>query len=307
MVTADRLYAYHACQWRKNAHMFKSLMFISLTCSLAHGVESTAKTTSIADIPFAEVNGRTLRVNLAIPNNVPNPPLVVCIFGGGWRSGDRNKAPGQWLTQRGFAVAAPDYRLSQEAVFPAQIHDCKGAVRWLRANAMKYGYDANKIGVVGASAGAHLAVLLGTSGGIEALEGSIGGNPNLSSKVDAIVDFYGPTNFILRAKDQPEQTEMPNGKVFQLLGGTVRSRMQLAREASGITYVGKDDPPLLIFHGTKDDTVLMNQSKDLEEAYRKHSLPVELHAVEGAGHGGDGFMTAEIQDRVAQFLNKALN
>src|SRR5262249_6673062 len=147
-----------------------------------------------------EVDGQKLQLDLFVPTGDKKPPLVVYIHGGSWLRGSRKKPPVHWLTEEGFALASISYRFSDRAVFPAQIHDVKAAVRWLRANQDKYGYDASRIGVCGTSAGGHLAVLLSTSGGVKELEGTIGGNLQQSSRVQAVVDWYGPADFILRSR-----------------------------------------------------------------------------------------------------------
>lgn len=210
------------------------------------------------------------------------------------------------MVENGFAVASVDYRLSSEAIFPVQVFDCKAAVRWLRANAEKYGYDSSKIGVMGESAGGHLAVLLGVSGGVKELEGSIGENLEESSRVQAIVDFFGPQDFILRSEDQSNQTENKNGLVYRLLGGPVREKQDLAKLASGAYHITPDDPPLLIIHGTADQQVHFNQSQRLYDLYQESGLSVTLKKVRGGKHGGPEFHTDEINDLVLQFLNRTL-
>lgn len=261
---------------------------------------------TVTDLEFAKVDGQKLLLDLFLPAKASKPPLVLYIHGGGWRSGTRKDVFPLFLAKNGYAVASIDYRLSSVAVFPAQIADCKGAVRWLRAHAGEYGYDADHIAAMGTSAGGHLAVLLGTSGGIQELEGDVGGNLGHSSRIQAVVDFFGPVDFILRSKDQPEQTDKAGGKVYQLLGKPVLQNVELAKLASGAFHVTKDDPPLLVFHGTADKTVLINQSHRICDEYKKHGLQVEFQSVEGAGHGGPQFSTPACQQQVLEFLQKCL-
>ena len=131
------------------------------------------------DITYATVDGKDLRLDLYMPEKTAatQPPLIVWIHGGAWRQGNKNNnGLLVWAAAEGFAIASIQYRLSGEAKFPAQVHDAKGAIRWLRAHAHEYGYDARKIAVAGGSAGGHLAALVGTSGGVQALEGDVGGN-----------------------------------------------------------------------------------------------------------------------------------
>lgn len=259
---------------------------------------------SVVDVEYAAPGGHSLKIDFHLPAMPTNPPLVLYIHGGSWRTGDRKGCPVKWLAEHGYAVASIDYRLSQQATFPAQIHDCKGAVRWLRANASNYGYSSDKIAVVGSSAGGHLAVLLGTSTGVTELEGDVGGNAEQSSAVQAIVDFYGPTDFVLRAKTQPENTDAPKGNVYQLLGAAVGQNVELAKLASGVTHVGPGDPPLIIIQGLMDKKVEPSQSVRLFQAYRTNKLPVQIQFVEDGAHGGDVFYTGACRDRVVRFLTE---
>lgn len=258
------------------------------------------------DLEFAKVGEKSLLLDLYLPRGAASPPLVVFIHGGGWQSGSHKRCPVPWLAVHGFAVASISYRLTDVAIFPAQIHDCKAAVRWLRAHAADYGYDASRIGVAGSSAGGHLAVLLGTSGGVKELEGEVGGNLDYDSRVQAIVDYYGATDFILRSKTQPSRANAVGSVVYRLLGGPASEKTDLARLASGVYYVTKDDPPLLILHGAKDNKVLMDQSERIIEAYSKLDLPSQLHVLPDAGHGGEAFFAGENRQRVIRFFDKHL-
>lgn len=172
------------------------------------------------DVVFATVDGHELKLDLYLPKEVNDPPLVVFIHGGGWRNNSYKKCLTPWLTEHNVAVASIGYRLTDKATFPAQIHDCKAAVRWLRAHASDYGYDASRIGVAGTSAGGHLALLLGVTNGKQELEGEVGGHLEQSSSVQAVVDYYGPSDFLLRSKNQPIKTEPPDSPVNLLLGWT---------------------------------------------------------------------------------------
>lgn len=261
---------------------------------------------SHSDLAYAEVNGQKLLLNLYCPKDIKHPPLVVYIHGGSWRAGSYKQCSVAYLAEAGFAVASIEYRFSSVAIFPAQIYDCKAAIRWLRAHAGEYDYDATKIGVAGSSAGGHLAVLLGTSGDVSDLEGNIGGNLDQSSRVAAVIDFYGPTDFVLRGKTHHARANAPGSSTFQLLGGPANENPDKARNASGVTYVTSDDPPLLILHGDKDKTVYMDQSESIRSAYTKAKLPVELIVVPGGGHGGEAFRTAANRQKVIDFLNANL-
>jgi acetyl esterase/lipase len=234
-----------------------------------------------ADIEFAKPDDIPLLLDLHVPADVKKPPLVLFIHGGGWRQGDRRMNKLDWLPAHGYAVASIEYRLSQEAVFPAQIHDCHTALRWLRAHAEDYGYDASRIIVAGASAGGHLAALMGLGTGIADLEGT----PSDPARILGIIDYYGATDLVARAALQPEECEQPKGKVYRLLGGKVSEKTALARLASPVTHITPDDPPLLILHGALDTTVPVSQSELLRDRYRAAGLEVHLHLKPGAGHG----------------------
>ena len=253
------------------------------------------------NVRFAEVDGQELFLDLYLPES-SGPELVVYIHGGGWKGGSKSSCLVDWLVNYGYAVASIDYRLTDQAIFPAQIHDCKGAIRWLRANAKQYGYSVDRIAVTGTSAGGHLSALLGTSADVKELEGDVGGNLDFSSRVDAVVDFYGPTDFILRSKTQPHRANEKGSVVYRLLGGGADQKTQLAKLASPVTHVGSGDPPFLVLHGDQDKTVLMDQSERLAEVYQRAGLPLDLVVLPGSGHGGKTFFTGEARKRVVQFL-----
>ena len=235
-----------------------------------------------ADIEFARPGGIPLLLDILVPADVEKPPLVLFIHGGGWRQGDRKKNKLDWLPAHGFAVACIEYRLSQEAVFPAQIHDCHTALRWLQAHVGDYGYDTSRVIVAGASAGGHLAALMGVGAGVAELQGAV---PSSLPKIHGILDYYGATDLIARAALQPKECEQPEGKVYRLLGGKVSENTDLARLASPVTHVTPDDPPLLILHGERDDTVPVSQSELLRDRYQAANLEVQLHIKPGVGHG----------------------
>lgn len=259
--------------------------FLIALCLFSLASAATAEVIRQDSILFAEPDGVELLLDLRLPGGVENPPLVMFIHGGGWQHGDRTRCRLTWLAEHGYAVASIEYRLSQESLFPAQIHDCKGALRWLRANAAKYGYDASKVVVSGTSAGGHLAALMGTSGEVKALEGTTAGHPDQSSRVQGVINYYGPSDFVKRSENQPAKTDEPGGGVFQLLGGPVQKNLEAAREASPTTYISKDDPPFLIFHGDEDKVVFADQSELLAQRLQDEGLDVHLEMVKGAGHG----------------------
>ncbi|OVE79966.1 hypothetical protein BVY01_01150, partial [bacterium I07] len=171
-----------------------------------------------------------------------------------------------------------------EALFPAQIQDCKAAIRWIRANAENHGFDPDRIGVWGGSAGGHLVALLGTSGGIEEFETDE--NSEYSSRVQAVVDWYGPTDF-LKMDDFPGKGGHNDGgsPESRLVGGPIQENKDLVLKANPITYVSSDDPPMLIMHGEKDMSVPFNQSELLHDALKNAGLESTLYCVKNGGHG----------------------
>ena len=230
-------------------------------------------------------------------------PVIVWIHGGAWRAGGKKECPVKPFVSKGYAVASINYRLSQHAVFPAQIEDCKAAIRFLRANADKYGFDPNGFGVWGASAGGHLAALLGTSGDTKDFDK--GENLGVSSRVQAVCDYFGPTDFTRMgsswsrmdhdAADSPESL---------LIGGPVQENKRKCQRANPITYVTKDAPPFLIVHGEKDPLVPHNQSEILYQALQKAGVRAKFHTVAGGGHGG--FKDPAIERMVVDFFEKHL-
>jgi acetyl esterase/lipase len=246
------------------------------------------------DIVYKTTAARPLALDIYVPDGVRAPPLVIWVHGGAWRTGSRAKPPALYLLDRGFAVASISYRFSQEAVFPAQIEDCRDAVRWLRGHASQYGYDATRIGVWGASAGGHLAALLGTSGsGVD--------------KVHAVVDFFGPTDIPEMAKFPGKMDHnSPDSPESQLIGGPLQENKEKAALANPIRFVTADDPPFLIVHGDQDPLVPPNQSELLETALKSAGVPVEYLVLKGAGHGGPQFSTPEIRDKITAFFHRHL-
>ena len=215
-------------------------------------------------------------------------PVIVWIHGGAWRAGSKNYSPAIAFSAKGYAVVSINYRLSQHAIFPAQIHDCKAAIRWLRAHANEYSLDSDRIGIWGSSAGGHLVALMGTSGGVKDLEGDLG-NLDQSSKVQAVCDWFGPTEIhtmtAMTTIKGPIDHDAPDSPESRLLGGTLQENVEKAKVASPVTYVSKDDPPFLIMHGGKDPLVPLGQSELLHKLLKAKKVQVELKTYPDAGHG----------------------
>jgi acetyl esterase/lipase len=227
----------------------------------------------ITNVPYAAGGSLEQQLDLYIPTDQKGEPLVVFVHGGGWEHGDKagdsiNPNNLQWLWQ-GYAMASINYRLIQHTAWPAQIEDCKAAIRWLKAHAHDYGYDPDRIGVVGESAGGHLVGLLGTTSGLHKFD--VGENLTYPSDVTCAVDLFGVSDF----------ARLSGSK---LVGSDPNNQVQRARDASPITYVHKDQPPMLIVHGTDDKLVPYEQAVILADAMDKVGARYHFHTVIGGGH-----------------------
>ena len=200
-----------------------------------------------------------------------------------------------------------NYRFSQQAIFPAQIYDCKAAVRWVRANANQYNFDPERIGAWGLSAGGHLVSLLGTAADVDSLEGDVGSNSQFSSQVQAVCDWYGPSNFPTLV-DYPSNIDrtLPNSPEALLIGGAIPDNLEKARAASPITYVSGDEPPFFIMHGTENLTVPFHQSVELDSALQEFGDEVQFIPKENTGHGGGLFTSASTNEEVLAFFETHL-
>jgi len=259
------------------------------------------------DVEYGRAGDRKLVLDVIRPKEPAEGPLpvIVWIHGGAWRAGDKSSGSmrlAPYAASGEYFCASVGYRLSGEAVWPAQIHDCKAAIRWLRVNAEKLGIDPERIGVWGSSAGGHLVSLLGTSGGVKKLEGDCGA-PGQSSRVTCVVDFCGPSDFVTISKAREGAGRNANGPIELLLGGTVDQKHDEAVAASPITHVSPDDPPFLIVHGTEDSTVPIDQAERLALALKKAGVEATFVKVQGGGHGFGG---PEVDARVRAFFAKHL-
>jgi acetyl esterase/lipase len=292
-----------------------------------------------ANLTYATLGPTPLQLDLYLPSNAPQPyPLVVWIHGGAWSGGDKFPAGNAGiLNQHGFAVASINYRLTSQAgqygsnpvIFPAQIHDVKGAIRWLRANADIYNLDIDHFGAWGSSAGGHLAALAGTSSGVAAIEGAIGGNLSFTSAIQSIGDFFGPTDLLnmqLDVTNPPGSTidhDAPGSPESHLIGfdqpgqgiGVLRANqfnpnppypalIELITQANPITWVDASggDPPFYIAHGTLDTVVPQGQSTKLANALTDAGVPHVYFPVVGGGHGTN-FPPTVVHATVAHFMH----
>ena len=269
------------------------------------------------DLEYAKVGDHSLGLDLYLPDEtgegvdpVTGPfPLIVWVHGGAWRAGSKDRVPVKRWLRDGLAIASVDYRLSGEAKFPAQIHDIKAAVRFLRSSAGEFGIDPNQIAVAGSSAGGHLAALVGVSNGVRELEGSVGQCQSFVSDVGAAVSFYGASNLRTILSQSTEHGLSVRVPALQLLlGGQPDEKPELAELASPISHVDQSDPPLWLIHGDADPQMPVEQSVELQEIYRKKHLPVQFDVVKGGKHGGSEFYTdqrlSELASRVKAVLSK---
>jgi acetyl esterase/lipase len=295
---------------------FSTLIFGQPPGGLPKGNTEGIKNKSL-DVAYANKSAAQ-KLDIYLPEVGAGPfPVIVQIHGGAFRMGDKGdlqiNASLQGLTH-GYAVVSINYRLSPEAIFPAQIQDVKAAIRFLRANAKKYKLNPDKIATWGGSAGGHLAAMAGTTGDVKEFDDASLGNANESSKVQAVVDWFGPIEFNqmdpqFRAsgKGKPDHDEV-NSPESALVGKQITNAPELVKRASPATYISKNDPPFFIQHGTEDPLVPVEQSKNFYSAVIKvlDKDNVTLVLLEGAGHGGPQFSTVENLDKVFAFLDKYL-
>ena len=264
----------------------------------------------LRDVKYGHGGDSALRMDILHSRRpAPHPrPVFVWIHGGGWRVGDKRSGR-SWralMARNGYFCVSIDYRLTDEAVFPAQIEDCKCAIRFLRAHADRFGIAPDRIGVAGESAGGHLAALLAASGGAAELEGK-GGWPGVSSRVQAVCDFFGPADLsAMPHLRHPLLTWRRVEPTVGLLGGLPEKRPRAAKRASPITHVSPDDPPILIIHGQEDPAVPYQQSVRLKEALDRAGVPATLVGIPAAGHGGAAFQSDEVREQVLGFFDRYL-
>lgn len=269
------------------------------------------------DLAYAPVSPAQ-KLDLYIPANGSGPfPVVVMIHGGGFMFGDKADGAGlagvDQLLEAGYAVASINYRLSGEATHPAQINDAKAAVRFLRANASQYSLNPDKIGAWGASAGGNLASLMGTTCGVKELEGTDLGNADQSSCVQAVVDWFGPIDF-LKMDEQfagsgcPQTHNDASSPESKLVGAAIQTVPDLVKTTNPMNYIDAGDPPFFIENGTADCNIPPVQNKNLADTLSTAigADKVTYVSLEGAGHGGSEFGTAENLNLVISFLDKYL-
>jgi acetyl esterase/lipase len=259
------------------------------------------------DITYATVDGKDLKLDIHLPSGISNPPLLVWVHGGAWRSGSKESIP-KFFVENGIAVASLDFRQSTEAKFPASVHDIKAAIRFLRAKASHYGYNSDRIAIAGSSSGGHLAALVGVSNKHPELEGTVGNYLKESSEVHAIIDYFGASNLTsILSQSTPHGLNVRKPALDLFLGSQPENAPELARLASPVFHIDKDDPPLLIIHGDQDPQMPINQSHELEGKYRILGLDVHFEVIHGAAHGGDIFFSGEYAKLALDFLRQTFH
>jgi len=263
------------------------------------------------DLPYADDENPRHRLDLYLPKQAADDallPVVVFIHGGGWRGGDKTGGGRQvlpFVAAGHYAGVSVGYRLSGEAQWPAQLDDCKAAIRWLKAHAAEYHLDSDRIAVWGSSAGGHLVNMLGLTNDRPKLEGKVGKHLDQNSNVTCVMDWYGPANLLtMNTPRGALDHDAANSPESLLIGGAVQENPERARAASPITYVTAKAPPFLIVHGTDDHTVPFQQSEELVAALTKAEVktaPVLLR-IEGAGHGV-GIAGPQVSACITAFLN----
>jgi len=262
-----------------------ALLLVPAALAITARAAEDTKVTTENDITYAKVNDAELKLDLAKPQSGEGPfPVVFVIHGGGWRGGDKktNRPALTEFARRGYVAVSPQYRFCPKDTFPAQVHDVKAAVRWIKSHAKEYKVDPNHVGAVGFSAGGHLALMLGLTGPTDGLEGEADKDAP-DTKIQAVVNYFGPTD--LSAADYPEISQEI---IKAFLGGTPKEKSKEAAQASPVTFVSKGDAPVLTFQGTKDPLVPHSQATKLADALTAAGVPGRVELLVGAGHGWGG-------------------
>ena len=298
--------------------LIRSMAALSLVCAawLALSCAGTMPPPGVElekEIVFGKIGARELTLNLTRPKQQPqgDMPAVVFIHGGGWVEGDKNAYhPFMFhLSQNGIVCITVSYRLAPRDKFPAQLEDVKCAVRWLRAHAKEYRVDPTRIAVFGHSAGAHLAALLGVTAGQPQWEGQ-GGHAEHSSAICAVVGVAGPYDLLLghqaSFQQNPKEGEAVRNMLGAFLGGTPQQMPECYRDASPISHVKPDSPPMMLVHGTADTLVGIGQSERFAEKLKEAGVDVEVLRIEGGTHADFGKDTDAALLKMAAYMKKHL-
>ena len=263
----------------------------------------------VSDLSYADNENLRQTLDLILPKDrsAAPRPLIVFIHGGGWCGGDKTRGHGQvipFVSSGKYVGASIGYRLSGEAQWPSQMHDCKAAIRWLKAHATEYHFDPERIGIWGSSAGGHLVSMLGVSGGVDTLEGDLGRFDQEDSRVTCVVNYFGPSDFLtMNQFDSKIDHDAAQSPESLLIGGAIQEHPEKARAATPMSYITKDDAPIIHVHGTKDPLVPFNQSEVFHAALKTAGVDSTLITV---AEGGHGFRGAKISEQVERFFARYL-
>jgi len=280
----------------------RTLLALGLLATSAYGAATKLPegVEVVRDLEYAQPKGVSLKLDLYRPSAKPSAPmpLVIWVHGGGWKNGTKAGCPVSWLAAKGYAVASLDFRLLPEHPWPAQIEDPIAALRWLRKESGKYGYDAERSAAMGGSSGGHVVALWGTL------------TLPPEDKVKAVVDLYGPTDLLTMPpnvlSEKRTRAELAKANGAMLLGGIVMDQPEKAKAVSALHQVTKDDVPFLIMHGSADTSVPVDQSERLHAALKAAGVESTLKLLPGAGHGGKEFDSTESRALILAFLDKHL-
>jgi acetyl esterase/lipase len=297
-----------------SALLSPALLIAGVAISLGPQALAAEPTTNVVvekNIVYGKGGSDDLKLDLARPEQATGLlPGIVYIHGGGWSGGNRSAYRNdiQEAARRGYVAVTVEYRLTEpneegkaKNPFPAQIEDSKCAVRWLRANAEKYHVDPNRIGVTGGSAGGHLSLLVGVTSSSKKLEGT-GGNPDVSSQVQAVVNYFGPTDLARMYGYEKRVDKL----LTTLVGGTPQERADAYKDASPVTYITRDVCPILTIHGSVDKLVPVDQAVEFDAAMKKAGATSELIILDGQGHGFMGPADKKAREATFAFFDKYL-
>ncbi len=280
-------------------------VFVWMACSHLMAADLVVPDSVIFErgIEFSNPDNQHLQINLARPKQGNGPfPVVLCIHGGGFRAGTREGYDRLCVTlaAQGYVAATVTYRLAPAYPFPAAVEDCKTSVRWLRAHAADYHLDPHRIGVMGGSAGGHLALFLGVTAGVAAFEGE--GHREQSSAVDCVVSVYGPSDFT-----QSYGKSVDAHEVLPLFfGGNLETRRREHIVGSPLYWVTPQAPPTLCIHGTEDKYVAHEQAVWMVDRLKAASVEAELLTLPGAGHGFKGDDAEKADAAMLAFFDRHL-
>jgi acetyl esterase/lipase len=280
----------------------RTLLAVGLLATSAYGAVTKVPegVEVLRDLEYAQAKGVSLKLDLYRPSAKSSAPmpLVIWVHGGGWRNGSKANCPAAWLATKGYAVASLDFRLLPDHPWPAQIEDPVAALRWLRKESGRYGFDAERSAAMGGSSGGHVVALWGTL------------TLPPEDKVKAVVDWYGPTDLLTMPpnvlSEKRTRAELAKANGALLLGGVVMDQPEKAKAVSALHQVTKDDASFLIMHGMDDPGVPVDQSERLHAALKAVGVESTLKLLTGAGHGGKEFDSTESRALIQGFLDKHL-